>query len=146
MEKRGDHSATISLALTAAETGHLVLGTLHTASTIPTINRLVGVFPPGQQAQIRTMVSESLRAIVSQRLVARADGRGRIPALEVLINNKAIGNLIRDNRTFQIKSILQTAGEQGMYLLDAKLADMVKQGVITKEAARREATEPKLFA
>jgi twitching motility protein PilT len=136
---------TISLALTAAETGHLVLGTLHTASTIPTLNRLFGVFPPDQQSQIRTMVSESLRAIVSQRLVPRADGQGRVPALEILINNRAIGNLVRENRTFQIKSILQTSGQTGMCELDASLAELVKRRIITKEVARREAIEPKRF-
>jgi len=137
---------TIQLALTAAETGHLVLSTLHTASTVPTLNRVVGVFPPDQQAQIRTMVSESLRAIVSQRLVPRRDGNGRVPALEILINNKAIGNLIRDNRTFQINSMLQTGGTQGMCQLDASLAQLVKNGVITQDVARREAIDPKRFA
>lgn len=137
---------TIQQGLTAAETGHLVLGTLHTASSIPTVNRLVGVFPPDQQAQIRTMVSESLRGIVSQRLVVREDGRGRVPALEILLNNKAVGNLIRDSRTFQIKSVLQTGGSQGMCELDTSLADLVKEGVISKETARKEALEPKRFA
>ncbi|RMH23566.1 MAG: type IV pilus twitching motility protein PilT [Acidobacteria bacterium] len=133
---------TISLALTAAETGHLVLGTLHTSSAIRTINRLLGVFPPEQQAQIRTMVSESLRAIVSQRLVARADGRGRVPAIEVLINNKAVGNLIREKKTFQIRSVMQTGMGAGMCLLDASLAALVKSGTITVEEARRHAEEP----
>src|SRR6202035_3527789 len=85
---------TISLAITAAETGHLVLGTLHTN------NRLLGVFPPNQQSQMRTMISESLRAVVSQRLLARADGRGRVPALEVLIDTKAAANMIRESKTF----------------------------------------------
>ena len=137
---------TVSLALTAAETGHLVLATLHTASAIPTINRLIGVFPPEQQAQIRTMVSESLRVIISQRLVPRADGEGRVPALEILVNNKAIGNLIRENRTFQIKSILQTGAREGMTLLDASLTRLVKEGTITKEAAKEVAIDPKQFA
>jgi len=137
---------TVQLALTAAETGHLVLGTLHTASTVPTINRLVGVFPPDQQAQIRTMVSESLRAIVSQRLVPRRDGAGRVAALEILMNTKAVGNLIRDNRTFQINSVLQTGGTLGMCQLDASLANLVKDGVIAKDVARREAIDPKRFA
>lgn len=137
---------TIELALTAAETGHLVLGTLHTASTIPTINRLVGVFPPDAQAQIRMMVSESIRGIISQRLVPRADGEGRVPALEILINNKAIGNLIRENRTFQITSVLQTGSSLGMCMLDSSLAELVKDGTITQESARRAALDPKKFA
>ncbi len=136
---------TISLALTAAETGHFVLGTLHTSSTIRTIDRLIGVFPPDQQTQVRTMLSESLRAIVSQRLVVRADGSGRVPVIEVLIVNKAISNLIRENKTFQIRSVLQTGASQGMCLLDSSLEALVKQGVITKEEALRNAEEPKRF-
>jgi twitching motility protein PilT len=137
---------TISLALTAAETGHLVLATLHTNNAIRTINRILGVFPPSQQEQIRTMVSESLRAVVSQRLVNRADGSGRVPALEVLVCNKAVGNLVRDNKTFQIRSVLQTGGAQGMCLLDTSLAELVKSRVITREEAMRQADEPQKFA
>jgi twitching motility protein PilT len=137
---------TIALALTAAETGHLVLATLHTNNAIRTINRILGVVPPSQQEQIRTMVSESLRAVVSQRLVVRADGSGRVPALEVLVCNKAVGNLIRDNKTFQIKSVLQTGSSQGMCLLDASLADLVKNKVITREEAARNAEDPAKFA
>lgn len=133
---------TISLALTAAETGHLVLGTLHTSSAIRTINRLLGVFPPEQQSQIRTMVSESLRAVVSQRLLARADGNGRVPALEVLINNKAVGNLIRDSKTFQLRSVMQTGMESGMCLLDHSLRQLVAAGTVTLEEARYHAEEP----
>jgi twitching motility protein PilT len=137
---------TISLALTAAETGHLVLATLHTNNAIRTINRILGVFPPSQQEQIRTMVSESLRAVISQRLVVKADGSGRVPALEVLVCNKAVGNLIRDNKTFQIKSVLQTGATHGMCLLDASLADLVKNKVITREEAARNAEDPAKFA
>ncbi|HEX3555103.1 MAG TPA: type IV pilus twitching motility protein PilT [Thermoanaerobaculia bacterium] len=137
---------TISLALTAAETGHLVLATLHTNNAIRTINRILGVFPPSQQDQIRTMVSESLRAVVSQRLVPRADGNGRVPALEVLVVNKAVGNLIRENKTFQIKSVLQTGASHGMCLLDASLADLVKKGSIHREEAMKQADEPQKFA
>jgi twitching motility protein PilT len=137
---------TISLALTAAETGHLVLATLHTNNAIRTVNRILGVFPPNQQDQIRTMVSESLRAVVSQRLVARADGRGRVPALEILMANKAVGNLIRENKTFQIKSVLQTGASQGMCQLDASLAELVKSQVITREEAQRNSEDPQRFA
>jgi twitching motility protein PilT len=133
---------TISLALTAAETGHLVLATLHTSNAIRTVNRILGVFPPNQQEQIRTMVSESLRAVVSQRLVRRADGKGRVPALEILVANKAVGNLIRENKTFQIRSVLQTGGALGMCQLDSSLADLVKTRVITREEALRHAEEP----
>ena len=137
---------TISLALTAAETGHLVLATLHTNNAIRTINRILGVFPPAQQEQIRTMVSESLRAVISQRLVNRADGNGRVPALEVLVCNKAVGNLVRDNKTFQIRSVLQTGGSQGMCLLDNSLADLIKNKVITREEALRHCEDPQRFA
>ena len=136
---------TISLALTAAETGHFVLGTLHTGGAVRTIDRLIGVFPPDQQGQVRTMLSESLRAVVSQRLVTRADGTGRVPALEILVVNKAVSNLIRENKTFQIRSILQTGAAQGMCLLDGSLETLVKQSVITREEARRHAEEPKRF-
>jgi twitching motility protein PilT len=137
---------TISLALTAAETGHLVLGTLHTNNAIRTINRILGVFPPEQQEQIRTMVSESLRAVISQRLVVKADGTGRVPALEILVCNKAVGNLIRDNKTFQIRSVLQTGSSQGMCLLDGSLAELVKAKVITREEAAKNAEDPQKFA
>ena len=136
---------TISLALTAAETGHLVLATLHTQNAINTVNRLIGVFPAEQQPQIRTMVSESLRVVTSQRLVARADGKGRVPALEVMIANKAVSNLIRENKTFQLRSVLQTGGAQGMRLLDQSLEEMVKAGTITREEAARHADEPRRF-
>ncbi|HEY0514555.1 MAG TPA: PilT/PilU family type 4a pilus ATPase [Thermoanaerobaculia bacterium] len=137
---------TISLALTAAETGHLVLATLHTNNAIRTVNRILGVFPPNQQDQIRTMVSESLRAVVSQRLAVRADGNGRVPALEILMANKAVGNLIRENKTFQIKSVLQTGASHGMCQLDASLAELVKSRVITREEAMRHSDEPQRFA
>lgn len=136
---------TISLALTAAETGHLVLATLHTGNAIRTVNRLIGVFPPNQQAQIRTMVSESLRAVVSQRLIPRADGHGRVPALEILVTTKAIGNTIRDNKTFQLRSALQTGAAQGMKLLDNSLAELVRTGVVKREDAIKQADDPQKF-
>jgi twitching motility protein PilT len=136
---------TISLAMTAAETGHFVLATLHTNDTIRTINRLVGAFPSDQQGQVRTMLSESLRAVISQRLVTVSDGSRRVPAHELLVVNKAVGNLIRENKTFQIRSILQTGAAQGMQLLDQSLQGMVSAGTITKEEAMRHAEDPKKF-
>ncbi|HEY1099648.1 MAG TPA: PilT/PilU family type 4a pilus ATPase [Myxococcota bacterium] len=136
---------TISLAISAAETGHLVMGTLHTGSAIRTISRVLGVFPPAQQAQVRSMVSESLRAVISQRLVARADGNGRVAALEILYVNQAVANLIRENRQIQIKSVLQTGAALGMTSLDNSLEQLVKAGTITKEEAARHADEPKKF-
>jgi twitching motility protein PilT len=136
---------TISLAMTAAETGHLVLGTLHTSGAIRTINRLLGVFPPDQQAQLRVMLSESLKVVISQHLVRRADGRGQVPALEVMVNNSATGNLIRENRTFQIKSIMQTGSGEGHCLLDTSLTKLLINRVITKEEALRHADDPENF-
>ena len=133
---------TISLALTAAETGHLVLATLHTSNAIRTVNRILGVFPPNQQDQIRTMVSESLRAVISQRLLPRADGAGRVPALEILVANRAVGNLIRENKTYQIKSVLQVGAAHGMCSLDASLAELVKSGTVSRDEALKHADDP----
>jgi twitching motility protein PilT len=137
---------TIQLAITAAETGHLVLGTLHTNNAIRTINRVLDVFPPKQQSQIRAMVSESLRAIVSQRLIPTIDGARRLPALEVLYVKPSVSNLIREEKTFQIRSIMQTGRGDGMTLLDDSIADLVKTGQVNKETARRFAEDPKRFA
>ncbi len=134
---------TISLALTAAETGHFVLGTLHTNDAIRTINRLIGVFPPDQQGQVRGMLSEALKAVISQRLVPRADGNGRIPVLEKLVVNKPVGNLIRENKTFQLGSILQTGKSQGMWLMDQHLNELVRAGKITRKDALLFCEDPK---
>ena len=137
---------TISLAITAAETGHLVLGTLHTNNAIRTINRILDAFPPKQQAQIRAMLSESLRAVVSQRLIPTTDGKRRVPAVEVLFVTPAVSNLIREEKTFQIRSVLQTGRSHGMCLLDDSLLDLVRQGSITKDVARRYCDDTKAFA
>ena len=136
---------TISLALTAAETGHCVLATLHTDSAIRTINRMIGVFPSDQQAQVRTMLSESLRAVVSQRLLPTADGQGRVAALETLVVSRAVANLIRENKTFQIHSVLQTGAAQGMRLLDHSLRELVQSGAVTRETALRHCEDPKVL-
>ncbi len=136
---------TIQLAISAAETGHLVIGTLHTSNAQRTINRIMGVFPPEQQSQIRTMVSESLRAIISQRLVATADGQRRVPALEILVTTPAVSNLIRDEKVFQLRSVMQTGKNVGQLLLDDSLKELVQAGTITKEEARLHAENPALF-
>ena len=133
---------TISLAISAAETGHLVMATLHTSNAIRTINRLLSVFPPDQMCQISRMLSESLKVVISQRLVQRADKSGQVAALEVMVNNNAVANLIRENRTHQIKSILQTGRAQGQRLLDASLSQLMKERVITRKEALRHAEEP----
>jgi twitching motility protein PilT len=136
---------TISLAITAAETGHLVMGTLHTNNAIRTINRILDAFPPKQQSQIRAMVSESLRGIVSQRLVPTIDGSRRLAAVETLFVKPSVSNLIREEKTFQIRSIMQTGRADGMALLDDSLQELVKSGQVAKETARRFAEDPKRF-
>ena len=136
---------TISLAMTAAETGHFVLATLHTNNAVRTINRIIGAFPSAEQGQVRTMLSESLRAVISQRLVPRSDGSGRVPALELLVLNRAISNLVREEKTVQIKSAIQTGKAQGMYLLEQSLSDLVRSGVVDKDVALRFAEDKKLL-
>jgi twitching motility protein PilT len=136
---------TISLALTAAETGHLVLATLHTDNAIRTINRVIGAYPSDQQDQVRTMLSESLRAVICQRLVPRSDGNGRVAALETLSITRAVGNLIRENKTFQIQSVLQTGTAQGMLSMDSSLRDLVKTGVVAREVALRHCENPRVL-
>jgi twitching motility protein PilT len=137
---------TVSLALSAAETGHFVLATLHTDNAIRTVNRLVGSFPADQQDQVRTMLSESLRAVISQRLLPRVDGRGRVAALETMIVTKAVGNLIRENKTFQIHSVLQTGSSQGMSLLDNSIRELVTNGVVAADVAARFVEDAKAVA
>jgi len=134
---------TVSLALRAAETGHLVIGTLQTKSAARTIDRVVDVFPADQQAQIRTMLAESLRGVISQTLVKRADGKGRVPAVESLYVTRAVSNLIRDGKTFQLPSIMQTGRKIGQRLLDESLAELLKQGIISREEAERVCENPK---
>ena len=126
---------TIQLAITASETGHLVLGTLHTNNAPRTLDRLLDVFPPDQRDQIRTMVSESLRGIVSQQLIPRADGSGRVVAMEILMNNPAIANVIRESKTFMLPGIIQTGKKVGMILMDDSIAELHRQGLITAEEA-----------
>jgi len=121
---------TVSLAITAAETGHLVFATMHTTSAARTIDRVLDVFPPDEQPQIRSMISESIRGVVCQQLIPRKDGAGRVLALEVMLNTPAVANLIRERKLFQIPSILQTSKQQGMVLLDNSLLELVSTGVI----------------
>ena len=124
---------TISLAITASETGHLVLGTLHTGNASRTLDRLLDVFPVDQQDQIRVMVSESLRGIISQQLVPRSDGQGRVLALETLTNSPAVANVIREAKTFMLPGIIQTGKKQGMQLMDDALMDLYRRGLISAE-------------
>ena len=126
---------TISLAITASETGHLVLGTLHTGNAARTLDRVLDVFPNDQRDQIRVMVSESLRGIISQQLVPRADHTGRCLAMESLMNNPAVGNLIRDGKTFMLPGVIQTGKKQGMQLMDDSLLHLYEAGLINIEEA-----------
>lgn len=126
---------TISLALTAAETGHLVFGTLHTRGAAASVDRIIDSFPANQQAMIRTMLSESLAAVISQCLIKRAGGKGRAAAYEILIVNTAIANLIREGKTFQMPSIIQTARKEGMVLMEQSILELVQKKIILAKDA-----------
>jgi twitching motility protein PilT len=137
---------TISLAVTAAETGILVLGTLHTNGAAATIDRIINVFPAGDQPRIRTMLSTSLAGIISQQLVRRADGKGRLAALEILMNNSAVANLIREGKPEQIVNVIQSSAALGMQSLDGVLRTLIDTKQITGEEAYNKAIDKKAFA
>src|SRR2546421_5635370 len=124
---------TISLAITASETGHLVLATLHTSNASRTLDRLLDVFPPEQQEHVRVMVAESLRGVISHQLIPRKDGTGRVLALEVLTKTPAVANVIRENKTYLLPGIIQTGKKQGMRLMDDTLIDLYENDVISAE-------------
>lgn len=136
---------TISVALTAAETGHLVFATLHTQDAGQTIDRVIDVFPPHQQGQVRTQLAATLQGVVCQTLVKRAGGAGRAVATEILVTTPAIANLIREGKTYQIRSALQAGREQGMHTMDQHLAELVHAGVITAEVGRERAQNAEDF-
>lgn len=136
---------TISLAVTAAEVGLLVLGTLHTRTAASTVNRIIDVFPADQQQQIRIMLSETLLGVVAQQLVRKADGSGRCVAYELLVQNTSLANLIRENKTHQIQTVIQTGRKKGMQLLDDHLRELLKENIITAEEAMRVAISPDQF-
>jgi twitching motility protein PilT len=135
---------TISSAVTAAETGHLVLSTLHTNNAAQTIDRIIDMFPPNQQDQVRVQLAGSLAGIFSQRLVPRISG-GQLPAYELLINNSAVSNLIREGRTHEITTVIQTSSQEGMIDMDRSLAELVRRGEVTIEHAYERANDPKTF-
>ena len=132
---------TIALALTAAETGHLVFGTLHTASAAKTVDRIVDAFPTGEKNMVRSTLSESLHAVVCQTLL-KANGGGRVAAHEVMLTTPAIRNLIREDKTAQMVSVMQTGAAAGMQTLDQALRGLVQQGVVSRETARAKARVP----
>src|SRR5579862_8904419 len=133
---------TIGTALTAAETGHLVFATLHTQDTAQTIDRIIDVFPAHQQGQVRVQLSVALQGIMTQQLLPTADGSGRVVACEVLVPNPAIRNLIREGKTHQIYSVLQTSSASGMQTMDASLATLVREGKITQKLAEARSSTP----
>ncbi|HSQ60266.1 MAG TPA: type IV pilus twitching motility protein PilT [Acidobacteriota bacterium] len=135
---------TTALAITAAETGHLVFGTLHTNSAAKTIDRLIDIFPGDRQAQIRTMLSESLEGVIAQTLLPSADGKGRVAALEILVGVPALRNLIREGKTTQIASVMQVGAQHGMQTLDQAIMDLFASGKITKEEAQARTNNPRL--
>jgi twitching motility protein PilT len=135
---------TISLAMTAAETGHLVYGTLHTSSAAKTIDRIIDVFPTEQQNQVRTMLGDSLRGVISQILVKKSGG-GRAAALEIMVNTPAVANLIREGKTFQVPSVIQTSKKEGMISLDNYLMNLMQRKVIFAEEAFRNAINKEPF-
>ncbi len=136
---------TIELALTAAETGHLVFGTLHTRGAASSIDRIINSFPADKQPMVRMVLSGSLQAVISQQLLRRADGKGRVAAFEIMTNTNAISNLIREGKTFQINSAIQTARKDGMILMDQYIVDLVKQGLVSSEVAEGYLDNPTLL-
>jgi pilus retraction protein PilT len=136
---------TISAALTAAETGHLVFATLHTNDAVQTIDRIIDVFPSQHQEQVRSQLASSLVAVVSQRLLLRKDSKGRIPAFEIMLGTTAIRNLIRDNKMHQALGVMETSKSAGMITMDRTLQDLFKEGMITKEEALRYTLNPSQF-
>ncbi len=128
---------TIATAMTAAETGHLVMATLHAATAVQTVERIIDVFPPHQQSQIRVQLANTILGIFSQQLVPKADGSGRVLATEVLVANPAVRNLIRENKTHQLNSVMQTGASQGMVTMEKALSIYVERGIITREEMKR---------
>jgi twitching motility protein PilT len=136
---------TISLALTAAETGHLVFSTVHTSGATKTVDRIIDVFPASQQGQVRAQFSEAVQAIISQVLLKRRDGRGRVPAVEVMIGTPAVRNLIRESKVAQLPSAIQTGQKFGMISLDQSLKELVARNIVDKEQCLYLASNPNIF-
>ncbi|HEY7494730.1 MAG TPA: type IV pilus twitching motility protein PilT [Candidatus Tectomicrobia bacterium] len=136
---------TIALAITAAETGHLVFGTLHTRTAASTVDRIIDAFPPEQQGQIRTMLAETLKGVVAQQLLLRADGQGRVAAVEILMGTTALANLIRDGKTYQIPSIMQTGRREGMQTMDQAILELLRAKRITPQEAHRKAIDKETY-
>ena len=136
---------TISLAISAAETGHLVFGTLHTNSAPESIDRIIDAYPADQQAQVRTMLSTSIMAVITQTLVRPRSGKGRVAIHEIMMVNPAVRNLIRENKIFQIPSIMQTGKQDGMQTMEAATHELAMRGIISRETAIGVTNNPKMF-
>lgn len=136
---------TISIAITAAETGHLVMSTLHTIGSAKTIDRIIDVFPPFQQQQIRVQLAGVIQGIISQQLIPKQDGFGRLAALEIMVNTPAIQNLIREGKSHQIESSVQTGGKYGMKTMDMSLAELYRKGLISYESAIASSVDREIF-
>ena len=136
---------TISTAITAAETGHLIFGTLHTNDAAQTVDRIIDVFPAHQQSQVRAQLANVLLAVVSQRLIPKIDGEGRVPAIEIMIKNHAVENLIRENKSYQIGNVIETGSKEGMITLDKSLSDLVRRGLISLDVAKAYSSDQKNF-
>ncbi len=136
---------TISLAITAAETGHLVFGTLHTRTAASTVDRLIDVFPPEQQSQIRTMLADTLKGVIAQQLLVRADSQGQVVAVEILVGTTALANLIREGKTYQIPSLIQTGRREGMQPMDQAILELLRSKQITPQEAYRKAIDKDIY-
>ncbi len=136
---------TISIAITAAETGHLVLSTLHTIGATKTIDRIIDVFPPHQQQQIKVQLSSVLQAVISQQLLPNIYEDGRVGALEIMVTTPGIQNLIREGKTYQIESAIQTGSKYGMRTMDMSIAELYKKGVISKDTAMSYAVDREIL-
>jgi twitching motility protein PilT len=136
---------TIALAITAAETGHLVFGTLHTRTASSTVDRLIDVFPPERQNQLRTMLAETLKGVIAQQLLVRADGKGRVLAVEILVGTIAVANLIREGKTYQIPSLIQTGRREGMQTMDQAILELLRRKQITPQEAYRKAVDKDIY-
>ena len=135
---------TIQLALTAAETGHIVFGTLHTSSAPKTVDRIIDVFPPNQQAQIRAQFAESIEAVLTQTLLKKKSG-GRVAALEIMTGTTAVRNLVREGKIHQLPGTMQVSQKDGMQTMDMALQNLFSRGVVTKEEAQSKSMTPNLF-
>jgi len=136
----------VSAALTAAETGHLVLSSLHTQDAVQTIERIIDIFPEGQQRQVRLQLSGSIQGIISQQLLPMVSQGGRVVAHEVLISTPGIANVIRESKTQQIATMLQTGQALGMHTMDQRLAELVRQGTVSRDTAMSRAVDPSVLA